>query len=445
MAPEPGTERSDVVVVGAGFSGLAATRTLLAGGIGTVLLEARDRVGGRCENAALPGNHDGWTLDLGAGWTGSGQHRLHALASEFGVELVEPYLEGDSITVLGGRRVDIADEHFGELVAIDHDLAAIAATIPGDRPWDAPEAPALDATSFGSWLSSRPLSDVVIDLVRLCYEGFFCADLDQISLLHAAYFSSIKGGFLDLVGGKDTHRLHGGTFGLAQQFARSLGEVIRYGLPVTRITQDDVGVVVETPDLRIVTHHVIVALAPSLAASIDFVPPLPAQRDLIHRQLEFGTGYKVHAVYETPFWRSSGLSGSLLDATLAISGSVDVTPPIGTPGVILGYGNSEWAQHKAMTFDKRRTLFLEAIATHLGPEALTPIHYEEKLWESDPWSRGDLAVFPIGFWTSLGRHLREPVGRIHWAGTETATEFPNEIEGALSAGERAANEVLAAL
>jgi monoamine oxidase len=126
-----------------------------------------------------------------------------------------------------------------------------------------------------------------------------------------------------------------------------------------------------------VTHHLIVALAPSLAASIDFVPPLPAHRDLIHRQLEFGTGYKVHAVYETPFWRSSGLSGSFLDATLAISGSVDVTPPIGTPGVILGYGNSEWAQPRAMPFDNRRTLFLEAIATHLGPEALTPIHYEE--------------------------------------------------------------------
>ena len=84
-------------------------------------------------------------------------------------------------------------------------------------------------------------------------------------------------------------------------------------------------------------------------------------------------------------------------------------PPTGTPGVVLGYGNSQSAQHQAMTFDRRRTLFLEAIATHLG------------------------------------RHLLEPVGRIHWAGTETATEFPNEIEGALSAGERAADEVLAAL
>lgn len=445
MAPEPEAERSDVVVVGAGFSGLAATRTLLASGVETVLVEARDRVGGRCENAAFPGGDDGWTLDLGAGWTGSGQHRLHALASEFGVELVEPHLAGDSITVLGGRRVDIGDGHLEELVAIDHDLAAIAATIPGDRPWDAPEALALDATSFGSWLGSRLPSAVVIDLVRLCYDGFFCADLDQISLLHAAYFSSIKGGFLGLVGGKDTHRLRGGTFGLAEQLARSLGDVVRCGQPVIRITQDDVGVVVETPDLRIVTTHVIVALAPSLAASITFDPPLPARRDLIHRQLKFGTGYKVHAVYETPFWRSSGLSGSFLDASLAISGSVDVTPPSGAPGVVLGYGNSDWVRHKAMTFDGRRRLFLEAIATHLGPGALTPIHYEEKLWKSDPWSRGDLAVFPIGFWTSLGRHLREPVGRIHWAGTETATEFPNEIEGALSAGERAANEVLAAL
>jgi len=445
MEPEREPEHSKVVVVGAGFSGLAATRRLLASGVDTVLLEARNRVGGRCENAALPGGDDGWTLDLGAGWTGRGQQRLHSLASEFDVELVEPHLAGDSITVLGGRRVELGEEHVGELIAIDHDLAAIASTIPDDRPWDANDARALDTTSFGSWLNSRPVSDIVVDLVRLSYEGFFCAALDRISLLHAAYFSSIKGGFAELVRGKDTHRLRGGTFGLAERLARSLGEVVRCGQPVKRITQSEVGIVVETPDLRIVTNHVIVALAPSLAASIAFDPPLPAQRDLIHRHLQFGTGYKVHAVYETPFWRLSGLSGSFLDTSLAISASVDVTPPSGAPGVVLGYGNSEWSRHKAMTFDSRRTLFLEAIATHLGLGALTPTHYEEKLWESDPWSRGDLAVFPIGFWTSLGQFLRKPVGRIHWAGTETATEFPNEIEGALSAGERAANEVLGVL
>ncbi len=445
MTPALETEHCDVVVVGAGFSGLAAVRTLLARGVDTVLVEARHRVGGRCENAAIPVGRDGWTLDLGAGWTGSGQHRFHELASEFGVELVEPHLDGDSITVLGGRRADIGDDHLGELVAIDHALADIAATIPDDRPWDAPDALALDTTSFGAWLGSQCPSDVVIDLVRLGYEGFFCARLDEISLLHAAYFSSIKGGFLELVGGKDTHRLRGGTFGLADKLAQSLGDVVRLGRPVTRITQSEHDVVVEASELCLVARRVIVALAPSLAGSIDFVPTLPVQRDLIHRQLRFGTGYKVHAVYETPFWRSSGLSGSFLDAGLDISGSVDVTPPSGTPGIIVGYGSSAWAEQRAMSFERRRTVFLEALATHLGPEALAPIHYEEKLWESDPWSRGDLAVFPIGFWATIGRHLREPVGRIHWAGTETATEFPNEIEGALSAGERAADEVLRAL
>jgi monoamine oxidase len=281
----------------------------------------------------------------------------------------------------------------------------------------------------------------------------FGAEPRELSLLYALYFiaasgdESTAGTFernFSTRNGAQQDRVAGGTQEIALALARRLGRRVVRGSPVRRIVtgRDHVDVISDRYVNR--ARRVIVALPPVLAGAIRYEPALPALRDGLTQRLAQGSLVKVQAIYERPFWRADGLSGASLADVGPCNITFDSSPQSGTPGVLLGFvGGDEARAFRRLSADERRRAALESFGRAFGAQALSPVDYVEMDWSAERWSRGcPVAVAGPGLLTGYGRALREPAGRIHWAGTETATYWNGYMDGAVRAGERAAREVL---
>jgi monoamine oxidase len=153
------------------------------------------------------------------------------------------------------------------------------------------------------------------------------------------------------------------------------------------------------------------------------------------------------ALYEEPFWRSDGLSGEAVTDAGPVTLTFDASPRDGSMGVLLGFvGGPEVGDLDGVGAEERRAAVLACFARLFGPRAEHPVDYAEQEWSAEEWSGGGpTSNFGPGGWTDCGHALRGPVGRVHWAGTETATIWSGYMEGALQAGERAAQEALASV
>ncbi|MGW4715839.1 flavin monoamine oxidase family protein [Nocardia sp. NPDC004260] len=236
-----------------------------------------------------------------------------------------------------------------------------------------------------------------------------------------------------------------GADGPALAIAAELGDAVRLGAPVTRIRRQADGVVVSADSGDVHAEHVIVAVPPTLAGRITYDPPLPAARDQLTQRMPMGSVLKAFAVYERPFWRDDLLTGQSLNLHDPVPVTFDATRP-GGPGVLGALVPGRAAQRlAALPPAERRAMIIGSLVRAFGHAAREPIEWHEKVWADDPYTRGGYgAFFPPGVLTTAGSALRVPVGAIHWAGSETATEWSGYIEGAIRSGERAAAEVLAA-
>lgn len=187
-------------------------------------------------------------------------------------------------------------------------------------------------------------------------------------------------------------------------------------------------------------------MAPTLTSRIRYSPELPGLRDQLCQHLPMATIWKVHAVYPTPFWRANGLNGQATSDTGIVRTTFDNSPPSGSPGVLMGFiDGTEARLATRMTDDERRSAVLESLTRYFGDQAAQPTGYMEQNWQAEAYSRGGpIGYFPPGVWTGFGVTLREPCGRIHWAGTETAEVWSGYMDGAVRSGQRAAEEMIAA-
>jgi monoamine oxidase len=442
---------ADVVVVGAGFAGLMAARELTKHGLRVEVLEARERVGGRVETTMLD---DGTWLDVGGQWFGPGQDRCYRLARELGKRTYTMYLEGKSLLRYRGRVM----RYRGTVPIVPDPVAipligwalfrldAMARRVSVDAPWSSPDAQELDAETVEGWLRRNVPHDGARALVRIGLETVYACDLADLSLLHALFYIRSAGSLDRLIsseGGAQQDRVDGGMQPLAEALSAGLGEHLHLGAPVQAIEQNERGVAVTTRNLEVHAKRAIVAIPPTLAGRIDYDPILPAARDQLTQRAPMGSCVKCIAVYDTPFWRARGLSGQVVSTEGPIHVTFDASGPSGRPGVLMGFLEGRAA--RALTDAgpaERRARVLGCFERDFGPEAREPRHYVDKAWAEEAWSRGCYAaMLPPGVWTSFGHALRAPVGRIHWAGTETATEWNGYSEGALQSGERAAAEV----
>ncbi|HEU4700989.1 MAG TPA: flavin monoamine oxidase family protein [Conexibacter sp.] len=449
------TDRTaDVVVVGAGLAGLTAARALRRAGADVVVLEARERVGGRVLNHELG---DGKVVEVGGQWVGPTQDRALALIAELGLETFDTHTAGRNLFEHQGRISSYAGAIprvsppalLDTQVAIGR-LTRMAQRVDPAAPWQAPRAARWDAETVASWSRRHMRTRLGRDLIQLACEAVWAADPADVSLLHFLAYAKAAGGLDPLIsteGGAQQTRVVGGSQRIPLALAEELGEAVLLGQPVRRIAHGGDGVLVQAESASVRARQAVVAISPALAGRLVYDPALPADRDQLTQRTPNGSVIKCMAVYDEPFWRAAGLSGQATSDVGPVKVVYDNSPPDGSPGVLLGFleGAAARALGRAPAAD-RRAAVVGCFARFFGTAAARPRDYVDKDWSAEEYTRGCYGAFlPPNTWTAFGPALRAPLGPLHWAGAETATTWTGYMDGAIRSGEDAAAAVLGRL
>ena len=438
----------DVVVIGAGLSGLCAARRLRDAGRSVAVVEARDRVGGRTLSQTLGTD----TIDLGGQWIGPSQRRIARLADELGVRTFLQRCDGAKVLAFDGGvktyRGDIPSLpllSLLELQATIWRLDAMAKRVELTRPWETKGADALDAQTLAGWLDRHVRTRGAKETLGVATRAIFAAEPNELSFLHFLFYLRSGGGLMTLAqirDGAQERRFVGGAQQLSVALAAPLEDALLLDSPVHAIEQTDAGVIVHSARGAVRAERAILALAPAMLDRVEVA--LPPMRDQLSQRMPMGSVIKCIAVYERPFWRERGLSGEAVSdrgpVRLCFDDSAHDDSQHALVAFVLGADARAWSDRAP---EARRDAVLDALARFFGEEARTPTAYVDQDWIREPYSGGCyVGIMPPGVMTTCGPALREPCGRLHFAGTETAVEHNGYLDGAIEAGERAADEVL---
>jgi monoamine oxidase len=449
----------DVIVVGAGLAGLSAARAVAGEGRSVVVLEARDRVGGRTLNHDLGG---GKVVEIGGEFVGPTQDYTLGLAAELGVQTFPAYQklqsafinEHGKVSHYEGDIPSVGATGLVDLAVLITKIDELAAKVPVDAPWTMKEATTYDYMSADTWIRQNSVTkEEAVQIVDLFFNSGYGGVAAEVSMLYvlaqvagfgdAKNVGTIERG-ISSEGGAQESRFVGGSQQLSIQAAAQLGDSVVLNAPVRVIEQTSERATVTSDAGVWSADRVIVAVPPMLAAEIDYSPALPPALDTMRRRMTLGTLMKIHAVYPEPFWREDPGVWMALKVGGTVPEMFDNTPPEGKPGVLMGFhGGAAWRRFAGNPAGRRQAA-LEDFAQAFGPGAMNPIDYFEQDWTAEPWSRGcPVSVVAPGVVTEYLPNLIVPHGRVHWAGTETATYWNGYMDGAISSGKRAATEALA--
>ncbi len=438
----------DVVIVGAGLAGLAAADELTKSGHDVVVLEGRDRVGGRLRTTHVAGV----AVDAGATWVAPGHKAMRDLAARFDVPFVPQFHKGKGVISFGGKRkvegvTAMTPWAIADLARVMGSLQKLVDKLPVAAPWEHPMAARWDAMSLGEWLTSkRALKDTrrFIGMFAMVHWG---APVGDVSLFNVMRYIRTLGGIehmMSVEGGDQQDRVLGTTEALATRWAETFGDRVLVNSPALRITTLADRALVETTEETIEARRVIVTASPMHRSNIEFSPALPDRHYGLARSWRLGALSKALVAYDRPFWRTEGLSGEGVSDNETVFLTFDVSPSADGPGIIMAFCDARGFD--AYDDDERRRRVLRQMVHLFGNRARNPIDYTDFSWGNDTFAPGgpNPAVGPKA-WTTFGKFLREPVGLVHWAGTETADETSGTMNGAILSGHRAAAEVAAAL
>ncbi len=407
LSTESDTVEFDVVVVGAGLSGLTAARALEEAGHSVVVLEARDRVGGRNYDIEIA---PGVVVELGGEWTGPGQTEVQALAEELGIKLFPAYAQGNNLYYRNGTLTPYSGDippasgaSLGELLQIITTLNTMAESVPADTPWTAPQAGEWDSQTIATWIADQNFTEEAAFLGGVAIRGVYGEEASQISLMDLlAEITGVGGDFNTSIGSAQSTRFVGGPQQMSKGLARKLREPVRLNAPVLSISRGRPATV-HTADRSYRARQVVVTVPKSVTAAIRFEPGLPPAVSQYFQRQPSGSAVKIQAVYETPFWRNQGLSGAVVSDTGPLEVVYDNSPPDGSPGVLVGF--AEGNQGRAlfgMSDEQRRAAALASLARYFGPRASRPTHYADMVWAREQYSGGAYGSFnPPGVLTSL--------------------------------------------
>jgi monoamine oxidase len=439
----------DVVIVGAGLAGLSAADALIEAGQSVRVLEADERVGGRTLNYDL-GN--GKVVETGGQWVGPTQSHLIKLARRLEVDTYPTYTTGKSIAMLsGGRSVYRHVPRLPPLGLVESGLTLarldrLARQIDIETPWS--DRRGFDEITMASWMRTHVHTRLARTMLELLIENVFACAPADVSVLHVLTCVGSARGLSPMIrtrGGAEDARFVGGSQLLSMRLAERLGsETVVLRSPVRTIAHSADRVRVTADGIEATARHVVVTVPPALAGRIIYDPPLPPLRDQLTQRTPMGSIIKCLAIYDEPFWRQEGYNGQAVADQLAVHATFDNSPPDGLPGILLGFLAAGNARSMARVEEaERRHAVLSSFAALFGPRAAHPRQYLETDWSAQEWTRGCYSAnFAPGVWSGYGEALRAPVGRLHWAGTETATTWIGYMDGAVQSGQRAAAEIL---
>ncbi|GAB5078342.1 flavin monoamine oxidase family protein [Arthrobacter sp. AD-310] len=445
----------DVVVVGAGPSGLTAARELKKAGLTVAVLEARDRVGGRTWTDTV----DGAMLEIGGQWVSPDQTALLDLLQELNLETYPRYRQGDSVYIgSDGIPVRYTGDTFpvDPATAVEMDrlvelLDGLAAEVGATEPWAHPKARELDTVSFHHWLRQNSANEEACRNIGLFIAGgMLTKPAHSFSALQAVLMAASAGSFTNLTN-EDfilDRRVVGGMQQVSLLQAQELGDDVVLNTPVRTIHWQPDGdsghrVTVESDRATVNARFVIMAVPPNLYSRVSFNPPLPRRQHQMHQHQSLGLVIKVHAVYSTPFWRNKGLSGTGFGADALVQEVYDNTNHGDARGTLVGFVSDEKADAVfELSAEDRKKAILASIAGFLGDEALVPEVYYESDWGSEEWTRGAYAAsYDLGGLHRYGKDQLAPVGPIYWCSSDLAAEGYQHVDGAIRMGRQTAARI----
>jgi len=418
------------------------------------VLEARDRVGGRTYSVGLAGD----TIDLGGQWIGPGQDRVRALANDLGVRCFPQHFHGKKILELGGERRTykglLPKLRLGALLDLGLSIERLewmARSIPIAAPATARKAAAWDRMTVADWLEKHVRTADARKVLEMATHAIFAAETRSLSLLYFLFYTRSGHSFTRLAqiqGGAQQERFIGGAQQLSEGLRARIGaEHVRTDSPVTAISHGPDQVVVRTPRGEFTARSAILAVPPALADAIAFSPALPAERAALHHEMPMGSVVKCIVAYERAFWREAGFSGEVVSDRDPIRVVFDDSSHDGAHPALLCFVLGDAVKLFGRLPDAmRQAAIVNQLVRLFGDAARNPLAYVDKDWVADPWSSGCfVGLMGPSLMTRAGEALRRPVGRLHFAGTETAVRWCGYLDGAIESGERAATEVLARL
>lgn len=447
----------DVVIVGAGPSGLTAARELKKAGLSVAVLEARDRVGGRTWTDTI----EGAMLEIGGQWVSPDQTALMGLLDELGLKMYSRYRDGESVylapdgsrTRYTGASFPVSETTAAEMDKLTAILDGLAAEIGPEEPWAHPKARELDTISFHHWLRRNSTDEEACNNIGLFIAGgMLTKPAHAFSALQAVLMAASAGSFSNLTD-EDfilDKRVIGGMQQVSLLIAAELGDDVVLNSPVRTINWEPVGeghrVIVESERATVNARFVIMAVPPNLYSRVSYNPPLPRRQHQMHQHQSLGLVIKVHAVYSTPFWREDGLSGTGFGADALVQEVYDNTNHGDTRGTLVGFISDEKADAVfELSAEDRKKKVLESIASFLGDKALDAEVYYESDWGSEEWTRGAYAAsYDLGGLHRYGKDQHANVGPIYWSSSDLAAEGYQHVDGAVRMGQATAARIVTA-
>ena len=413
----------DVAIVGAGFTGLAAARELAAAGLDVLVLEARDRVGGRVESRI---NALGERIDSGGQYICDDMVEVTALARRFGKTFLETPVEGELVVVPPAPDAD-SDDLFG--MPIRRRMKALD-----------PADPEIAGLTVADWLARQPEPEAVRTAFRSSMEGLWCLPIDEVPLWYlVSNDRRITNRRWEL-----QHFLGETLHSLAEDLAAGLGGRVRLSALVSRIERSEDGVVLSTPAGNVRAREALVAVPPATAARIAYAPALPPRLAAALGAWRSGAVLKIAIRYATPFWRRRGLSGMVTWRGMPGLYACDASPDAAHPTLVVFSGGALARAWHGLPAEELRRVVIGHLVEALGPDAADQLDFESRDWTGDAWSGGAYSDLVVDMDAVDAEDvIRAGMPPVRFAASELSPSYPGYVEGALIAGRAAARDLLA--